>query len=163
MATTARMATVMENRENVPDIELNDVNAVDGDGKVQLWSQQHSSTKTNSQLSDTVFSLRNCSSILQNSNRRSVSPNKNDKVKGLVRQTSTPMIKSVAIIQSPDSLITSQMSSIHSTSGETDAATPSPPPPPSTATSKALMAATTTIAAPATIHNQSQSQANKSM
>lgn len=95
-----------------------------------LWQRQHSSTKTNPNLSDTVFSIRNCSSILQNStnqsNRRSISPGEKGG-KGLVRQTSTPMIKNAVIVQSPDSLTSS---SIHSNSCESDGTVPSPPPPP---------------------------------
>lgn len=139
--SNAKTATTLKDiDENSTGIEF--ITAVDdGNGPhlgSQMWHRQHSSTKTNSQLSDTTFSIRNCSSILQNSTnmnhtgRQSISPG-DKKAKSLVRQTSTPMIKCAAIIQSPDSLtssMASQMSSIHSSSNDSDAMVPSPPPMP---------------------------------
>lgn len=78
----------------------------------------------NPSFSDSVFSIRNCSSILQCSANRTAysSQSESDAAKVLVRQTSTPMIKNVVIIRSPSRDISSscQMSSIHSNNSESD-------------------------------------------
>lgn len=103
----------------IPFIEVENIHV----SRMQLW-QKHSSTSTvklnsDPNFSDSVYSIRNFSTILQTSNSnhtiyRSHSPT--ETAKNLVRQTSTPMIKNL-VIKSPDSLMTSsssQMSSIHS-------------------------------------------------
>lgn len=78
----------------------------------------------NPSFSDSVFSIRNCSSILQCSANRTAysSQSQSEAAKVLVRQTSTPMIKNVVIIRSPSRDISSscQMSSIHSNNSDTD-------------------------------------------
>lgn len=83
-------------------------------------------------ISDSVVSLRNCSSILHTSSTNHTIYKTNtpsDSSKNLVRQTSTPMHQNVMIIKSPDSITCScsvsstscQVSSIHSSnSSESD-------------------------------------------
>lgn len=104
----------MNDTENGPDGRSHQHQSVDNSAKLLM----------NPNFSDSVFSLRNCSSILQcsaNSNRTAYGLQIQSELgKGLVRQTSTPMFKNVAMIRSPsrDNSSSTQMSSIDSNNSE---------------------------------------------
>lgn len=91
--------------------------AGDTTSKCHLWHHKSSThlykssvsikNSSESMTSDSVLSLRNCSSILHASSTnhtiyKSNSPN--DATKNIVRQTSTPMHQNMKIVRTPDSI-----------------------------------------------------------
>lgn len=104
------------------DTDHDSASTIDADVHLKpasLWKKQSSGgTKSifDPNISDSVLSIRNYSSILHTSSNnhtifKLTSPR--EAANNLVRQTSTPMQHNIIVITSPDSLITSVSSSLH--------------------------------------------------
>lgn len=117
-----RAQTVVEKSINDKDKDVTNMNYITANG---YFPQKHFTFEPNN--CDSVLSIKNCSTILHNSNHtmyKTQSPTAMQKA--LERQTSTPMHQNLYVFQSPETngccgscLMTSnssQMSSIHSSS-----------------------------------------------